>query len=66
MTATHAPPTRRPRVVLTSREDVRRDVTKTVEQEGMTLDEFIRRGETDDLGDDRLRSLWVLVRSALR
>lgn len=63
---THVLPTHRPTVVVTSRDDVRRDVTATVEKEGMTLDEFVRRGESDDLSDDRLRSLWLLVRSALR
>lgn len=63
---THALPTHRPNVVVTSRDDVRRDVTATVEKEGLTLEEFMRLGESGDLSDDWLRSLWLLVRSALR
>jgi hypothetical protein len=40
-------------------------VTATAERYGLTLNEFIRAGEDDNLVDDELRDLWLSVSAVL-
>ena len=42
-------------------EAFRAAVDAAVREAGLDLDDFVSRGQAGDLGDDRLRDLWLMV-----
>jgi hypothetical protein len=53
-------------VVDVAHSDLVAELSEAVAQEGLTVDEFIRRGRSDELEGDRLRDLWLRVGPAVR
>ncbi len=68
--ATHMPTRTRRRsgvhVVDVAHSDLVAELRKAVAREGLTVDEFIRRGRSDELETDRLRDLWLRIGPAVR
>jgi hypothetical protein len=46
--------------------DLVAEVSAEVERFGLTLEEFVRLGESGELEDDRLRDLWLMAGPVLR
>ena len=57
----------RPRIIrrTVTVEELRNDLDRILAEEGMTYEEFVRRGQSDELGvrleSDRLRDAWLIV-----
>lgn len=53
-------------VVEVAHRDLVAELREVLAQEGLTVDEFIRRGRSDALRGDRLRDLWLRIGPAVR
>ena len=48
-----------------TRDEVRKIIEPDVNEEGLTIDQFIAEGSEDKLTDAHLRDLWLIYRPAL-